>query len=274
MSVATGDDRFTKIFLADQPETFIQVPFNDIAAMEGALKGNDCAALIMETIPATYGFPMPQEGYLNACKALCEKYGAMYIADEVQTGLMRTGKMWGWQSYGVQPDIMVTAKGLSGGLYPISACLVNEQAGEWLNEDGAAHISTSGGAELGCIVAHKVIEMLLRPQTVANVEAVTEFFREGMDEMMARHGDIFTGVRQRGVILGLEFSHHPEGAVSVSRALYENGVWAIFSSLDKRVLQWKPGVLLSAGMCQEILDRFDAAMPRARELLRDAAKPN
>ncbi len=112
MSVATGDDRFTKIFLSDQPETFIQVPFNDIAAMETALKGNDCAALIMETIPATYGFPMPKDGYLNACKALCEKYGAMYIADEVQTGLMRTGSMWGWQAYGVQPDIMVTAKGL------------------------------------------------------------------------------------------------------------------------------------------------------------------
>ena len=273
LSVATGDDRFTKIFLSDQPETFIQVPFNDIAAMETALKGNDCAALIMETIPATYGFPMPKDGYLNACKALCEKYGAMYIADEVQTGLMRTGAMWGWQAYGVQPDIMVTAKGLSGGLYPISACLVNEKTGEWLNEDGAAHISTSGGAELGCIVAHKVIEMLLRKETIANVHTVKEFFREGMKEMMERHGDIFTGVRQKGVILGLEFNH-PEGAVSVSRALYEHGVWAIFSSLDKRVLQWKPGVLLSAGMCQEILDRFDAAMPRARELLRSADKVN
>ena len=75
------------------------------------------------------------------------------------------------------------------------------------------------------------------------------------------------------MILGLEFNH-PEGAVSVSRALYEHGVWAIFSSLDKRVLQWKPGVLLSAGLCQEILDRFDAAMPRARELLRSADKVN
>ena len=273
LSVATGDDRFTKIFLSDQPETFIQVPFNDIAAMESALKGNDCAALIMETIPATYGFPMPKDGYLNACKALCEKNGSMYIADEVQTGLMRTGSMWGWQAYGVQPDIMVTAKGLSGGLYPISACLVNERTGEWLNEDGAAHISTSGGAELGCIVAHKVIEMLLRKETIANVHTVTDFFRSGMQEMMERHGDIFTGVRQKGVILGLEFNH-PEGAVSVSRALYEHGVWAIFSSLDKRVLQWKPGVLLSVGMCQEILDRFDAAMPRARELLRSADKVN
>ena len=271
LSVATGDERFSKIFLSDQPDTFIQVPFNDIDAMERALRGNDIAALIMETIPATYGFPMPKDGYLNACKVLCEKYGALYIADEVQTGMLRTGSLWGWQSYGVQPDIMVTAKGLSGGLYPISACLLNERAGEWLNIDGAAHISTAGGAELGCVVAHKVIEMLQRPETLASVHAVTEFFRDGMAEMMARHGDIFSGVRQRGVILGLEFNH-PEGAVHVSRALYEHGVWAIFSSLDKRVLQWKPGVLLSADLCQEILDRFDAAMPRARELLRDAAK--
>ncbi len=273
LSVATGDDRFTKIFLSDQPETFIQVPFNDIDAMERALKGNDCAALIMETIPATYGFPMPKPGYLNACKALCEKHGAMYIADEVQTGLMRTGKMWGWQAFGVQPDIMVTAKGLSGGLYPISACLVNDKAGGWLNEDGAAHISTSGGAELGCVIGHKVIEMLLRPELAANVDFVTRFMAEGMKEMMQRHGDIFTGVRQKGVILGLEFNH-PEGAVFVSRALYEHGVWAIFSSLDKSVLQWKPGVLLTADLCQEILDRFDAAMPRARELLRGATKAN
>jgi acetylornithine/succinyldiaminopimelate/putrescine aminotransferase len=115
------------------------------------------------------------------------------------------------------------------------------------------------------------MEMLQRPEVIANVHAVTEFFREGMAEMMARHGDIFTGVRQRGVVLGLEFNH-PEGAVYVSRALYEHGIWAIFSSLDKRVLQWKPGVLLSHAMCQEILDRFDAAMPRARQLLREAAQ--
>jgi putrescine aminotransferase len=270
LSVATGDDRFTKIFLSDQPHDFVQVPFNDIAAMERALQGNDVAALIMETIPATYGFPLPQQGYLTACRDLCVKHGTMYIADEVQTGLMRTGKMWGWQAYGIEPDIMVTAKGLSGGLYPISACLVNEKAGGWLHEDGAAHISTTGGAELGCIVAHKVIEILLRPEVIANVQRVTDVMADGMKEMMARHGDIFTGVRQKGVIMGLEFSGHAEAAVSVSRALYENGVWAIFSSLDKKVLQWKPGVLLDPGMCGEILERFDTAMPRARELLHAA----
>ena len=271
LSVATGDERFSKIFLADRPEEFEQVPFNDLAAMERALSGRDVAALIIETIPATYGFPMPNDGYLPACKALCQKYGTVYIADEVQTGLMRTGEMWGWQSYGVQPDIYVTAKGLSGGLYPISAAVVDERCGDWLNIDGAAHITTTGGAELGCIVAMKVLEMLQRPAVVANVAAVTEFFAAGMAEMMRRHGDIFSGVRQKGVVLGLEFDH-PEGAVHVSRALYEHGVWAIFSSLDKRVLQFKPGVLKSVELCEEILDRFDAAMPRARELMHAARK--
>ncbi len=271
LSVATGDERFSKIFLADRPEEFEQVPFNDLAAMERALSGRDVAALIIETIPATYGFPMPDDGYLPACKALCQKYGTVYIADEVQTGLMRTGEMWGWQSYGVQPDIYVTAKGLSGGLYPISAAVVDERCGDWLNIDGAAHITTTGGAELGCIVAMKVLEMLQRPAVVANVAAVTEFFANGMAEMMRRHGDIFSGVRQKGVVLGLEFDH-PEGAVHVSRALYEHGVWAIFSSLDKRVLQFKPGVLKSVELCEEILDRFDAAMPRARELMHAARK--
>jgi putrescine aminotransferase len=268
LSVATGDDRFTKIFLADRPDEFVQVPFNDVDQMERALIGSDCAALIMETIPATYGFPMPHDGYLAACKHLCEKYGAMYIADEVQTGLMRTGSMWGWQAYGIQPDIMVTAKGLSGGLYPISAALLNDKAGGWLHEDGAAHITTTGGAELGCVVAHKVIEMLLRPEVRSNVQVVADFMRDGMARMRARHGDIFTGLRQKGVIMGLEFGASGAGAVAASRALYEHGVWAIFSSLDKRVLQWKPGVLLSAEMCEEILERFDRAMPRARELLR------
>ena len=268
LSVATGDDRFSKIFLADRPEEFVQVPFNDIDALDRALRGRDVAGFIIETIPATYGFPMPNDGYLKACQELCRRYGTLYIADEVQTGLMRTGAMWGWQSYGLEPDMFVTGKGLGGGIYPISACVVTEKCGGWLHEDGAAHISTSGGSELGCVVAHQVIDILQRPEVIANVSYVAEFFRRSLAEMMASHSDIFVGIRQRGVILGLEFDH-PEGAVAVSRALYENGVWAIFSSLDKRVLQFKPGVLLDAATCQEIIDRMEAAMPRARELLRD-----
>jgi len=271
LSVATGDDRFSKIFLADRPDEFIQVPFNDVDALERELKKGDVAAFIIETIPATYGFPLPDDGYLIACQDLCHRYGAKFISDEVQTGLMRTGIMWGWQGYGLKPDIFVCGKGLGGGIYPISACLVTEECGSWQMEDGAAHISTAGGAELGCLVGHHVLEMLQRPEVVSNIEFVAQFFEQSMSEMMDRHSDIFCGVRQRGVVLGLEFDH-PEGAVAVSRALYENGVWAIFSSLDKRVLQFKPGVVKDVDLCQEIMDRFDAAMPRARQLLRKSGR--
>lgn len=110
LAVATGDERFAKLFLSDRPDEFIQVPFGDVAAMEKALSGNDVAAVIMETIPATYGFPLPPPGYLEAVFALTHKYGALYIADEVQTGLMRTGELWAITKHGIEPDILVTGK--------------------------------------------------------------------------------------------------------------------------------------------------------------------
>lgn len=266
LSVATGDDRFSKIFHADRPGEFAQVPFRDLEALEAELRKGDVAAFILETIPATYGFPMPSAEYLRACVDLCRKYDVIYIADEVQTGLMRTGEMWGWQAYGIQPDIFVSAKGISGGLYPISVACMTERCAAWQKEDGAAHITTAGGAELGCVVAHKVLEILQRPEVVANVHAVAQFFAEGLADIQQKNADIFGGIRQKGLILGLEFEH-PEGAVHASRALYEHGVWAIFSSLDKRVLQFKPGVLLDPALSQEILDRFSAAMPTLRGML-------
>src|ERR1700681_1537582 len=145
LAVATGDERFATLFLADRPDEFTHVPFNDLAAMEDALRGRDVAAVIMETIPATYGFPLPAPGYLEGTKALCERYGALYIADEVQTGLMRTGEMWGIYKAGVEPDIMIVAKGITGGLYPISCVVVSDECSAWLEEDGFGHISTGGG---------------------------------------------------------------------------------------------------------------------------------
>jgi len=179
--------------------------------------------------------------------------------------------MWGWQGYGLTPDIFVCGKGLGGGVYPISACLVTEACGEWQVEDGAAHISTAGGSELGCLVGYHALELLQREEVVSNIEFVSAYFESAMKEMMQRHPDLLVGVRQRGVVLGLEFSH-PEGAVAVSRALYENGVWAIFSSLDKSVLQFKPGVLKDVNLCQEIMDRFDASMPRARQIIKSSGR--
>lgn len=265
LSMKTGDERFSKTFLSeDLVGEFVQVPFNDLTAMEDALKGRDVAAVIMETIPATYGFPMPHEGYLPAVKSLCERYDALYIADEVQTGFMRTGEMWGITRYGVTPDIMVIGKGVTGGMYPISCCVASERAGAWLKQDGFAHMSTAGGAELGCIVALKVLEITQRPEVRSMVRYISDYIRAGLDQIQGLYPDFFTGIRQHGVIMGLEFNH-PEGAKPVMRHLYENGVWAIFSTLDPRVLQFKPGILMNQMLSEDLLRRMETAIGLARE---------
>jgi acetylornithine/succinyldiaminopimelate/putrescine aminotransferase len=264
LAVASGDDRFAKIFLSDRPDEFIQVPFGDIAAMEQALSGGDVAAVLMETIPATYGFPLPPPGYLEAVKDLTVKFGSLYIADEVQTGLMRCGEMWAVTKHGIEPDIIVTGKGLSGGMYPITAAMLSDRAAQWLDEDGFAHISTFGGAELGCVAAIKTLEITSRPEVRSTVHYIADLFAHGLRRIQSDNPDWFVGIRQNGVVIGLEFDH-PDGAKFVMRELYENGVWAIFSTLDPRVLQFKPGILLSRDVCEDVLDRLDVAVRYARK---------
>src|SRR5699024_12811427 len=131
IAVSLGNERYSKPFFSQgNKEDNESVPFNDLEAMERVLRSRDVAAVIIETIPATYGFPLSKPGYLKKVKELCERYGAFYIADEVQTGLSRTGKLWGFEYYGIEPDILVTAKGLSGVIYLFAVNIVNVHVGE------------------------------------------------------------------------------------------------------------------------------------------------
>jgi acetylornithine/succinyldiaminopimelate/putrescine aminotransferase len=263
LALGATDERFSERFHSDRPDEFVHVPFNDLGAMEDALSDGGVAAVIMETIPATYGFPLPLPGYLAEVKRMCDRYGSIFIADEVQTGLMRTGEMWAIYGYGVEPDILVTAKGISGGVYPIACVMLSEHCGAWLDEDGWGHVSTGGGSELGCVVALKVLEITQRAAVRSMVHAASTLFDEGLRDIQALHRDWFIGIRQNGLVMGLEFNH-PEGSRYVSKRLYENGVWAIFSTLDPSVLQFKPGLLLDPPACEDILDRLAVSIAAAR----------
>jgi acetylornithine/succinyldiaminopimelate/putrescine aminotransferase len=162
---------------------------------------------------------------------------------------------------------MVTGKGISGGMYPIACVLVREESAGWLTEDGFGHISTFGGAELGCIAAIKALEICSRDETRSMVHYIADLIGTGLRAIQAEYPDWFVGIRQNGVILGLEFND-PQGAKYVMRHLYDNGVWAIFSTLDPRVLQFKPGILLKPEVAEEVLDRFEVAVGRAyREVM-------
>jgi putrescine aminotransferase len=257
LSGAAGDDSTAAYFHSDYPGEFVKVPFNDLPAMERALAGGDVALVMMETIPATSGFPLPAAGYLPAVKALCEKHGTLYVADEVQTGLGRTGFRWGVEAFGVVPDMIVTGKGLSGGLYPMAAVVMCERAGAWLRDNGWGHVSTFGGADLGCRVALEALAMSLSEETLANVRTRAEYLRAGLEKLKPRF-PFFKGIRQQGLVMGLEFSDSQHGQ-GMMRALYESGIWAITSGFDDSVIQFKPGLLIDQAYCDEVLRRFENA---------------
>src|SRR5205823_6684414 len=167
-----------------------------------------------------------------------ERSGAPYTAAEVQTGLMRTGELWAITKHGVSPDILVTGKGISGGMYPVSAVLATEAAAGWLSEDGFAHMSSFGGAELGCVAALKTLEITCRPEVRSMVHYSAALIGEGCRRIQALYPGWLVGIRQDGLVMGLEFDH-PKGAQFVMRRVYEAGDWAIFSPLDPRLLQYK-----------------------------------
>jgi acetylornithine/succinyldiaminopimelate/putrescine aminotransferase len=263
LSGACGEDAGARWFHSDLPEDFATVPFGDLDAMAEALAPGDVAAVVLETIPATYGFPVPRPGYLPGVKALCEEYGTLYVADEVQTGLGRTGALWGVESFGIEPDILVTGKGLSGGIYPIAATVIGTAAAGWLHENGWGHVSTFGGSELGCRVAGKVLEITTRPAVREHVDALIRRFEQGLGALRERE-PYLTEVRQRGLVIGLRVDH-PDGAVFLQQELYALCVCAIASGFDQSVLQLKPGLLLSEELADRVLERLEAGLRRAKE---------
>lgn len=258
LSGAAGDPSNARSFVSDLPDEFVTVPFGDIDAVEQALAAGEVAAVLAEVIPATAGFPMPPDDYYAAVRGLCDRHGALLIADEVQTGLGRTGDVWAIGSWGVVPNVLVTGKGLSGGVYPISATLLDERAGGWLQDDGWGYVSTFGGSELGCIVAQKVLELSTAPATLANAHAMGAYFKERLERLAARYPYLLE-VRQRGVVMGIRFDDS-SGALRMSGALYREGVWAMFSGFDLSVLQWKPGLLVDQAYADEALARFERAL--------------
>lgn len=265
LALGAGDDIFKEKFLSGPgDDSYIQVPMNDIEAMEKALKTEEVAGVIIETIPATYGFPLPAPGYLKAVKKLCEKYGSLYIADEVQTGLMRTGKLWGISHEGVDPDVIVTGKGLSGGIYPIAATIMTKEAGKWVEEFGRGHTGTFGGSELGCIVGGKVIDIVTRPSTVENVHFLAEYLKKGLDHVKEKYPDFFLSYTQRGIIFGLRFQTE-NGGIHAMKAMCDHGIWAIYARFDPQVVQFKPGLLCTKEYCDELLEKFEASIKDARK---------
>ncbi len=263
LALATGDEKYRKPFGDDLPG-FEQCTFGDIEALKSALDGNT-AAVILETIPATLGMPIPSPEYLKTIRQICDENQVLLILDEVQSGLGRTGKLWAFEHYGIVPDIVVLGKGLSGGIYPISATVLRKPLESVFHSDPFIHISTYGGAELGCVVMQKVLEISSAPEFLDHVNQMATIFKTEIDKLMVKHGGFLTGLRQKGLMMGLEMKDEDCGPL-LTKTAYDNGLLIIYANNDKRVCQLLPPLILREEQVPEIMTRLDKALSQARKL--------
>ena len=249
-ALATGDNKFKEKF-KPVPTGFKQVRFNNLEELEKAV-GSNTAAVILETIPATLGVVAPDEGYLNEVKQICEKNLCLLILDEVQTGFGRTGKFWGFENDDVKPDIVVMGKGMSGGIYPISATVYDEKYKDFFKEDPFVHISTFGGSEIGCFAAMKVIEISQEKQFLDHVLSLGNFFWQRLKALGAKYPDLGLKLRGRGLMMGLEFKDEIT-ALFLIKILFDNGIYVVYAGNDQRVIQFLPVLNISKTEAEDIL---------------------
>jgi acetylornithine/succinyldiaminopimelate/putrescine aminotransferase len=256
-ALAAGDEKYRSIF-GPMPPSFVQVPFNDIHALEQSMD-DDTAAVLFETIPATYGMTIPDDSFFPRVRELCDRRGVLMVADEVQTGLARTGKLWGIEHFKVVPDIMVIGKGLSGGVYPITATCFKKEHETVFHKDPFIHVSTFGGAEVGCPVALKVLEISSDPAFLIHVRQIAAVFTEGFKSLKDKHPGILVGLRQVGLMMGLEMKNEYCGPV-FTKVAYEHGFLSVYANNDPRVAQLLPPLTIDHTLAREILERVDGAL--------------
>lgn len=264
-ALAAGDETYRAPFGSMAPG-FMQVPFNDIGALEQAVD-DDTAAVIFETIPATYGIAIPDQEFYLHVRELCDRTGALLIIDEIQTGLGRTGKLWAVEHFNVVPDIMVIGKGLSGGIYPIAATCFREEYEVVFHKDPFIHVSTFGGAEVGCPVAMKVLEISSDQAFLSHVQEIAGVFSVGFEGLKEKHPEILVGLRQLGLMMGIEMPNEQCGPL-FSKAAYDNGVLSVFAKNDPRVAQLLPPLIIDRTLAEEILERVDKALGDVETVLK------
>ena len=205
------------------------IPYNDLNALETALQDNNVAAFMFEPIQGEAGVVVPDEGYISGVKNLCVKYNVLMIADEIQTGLARTGKMLACDHENVKPDILILGKALSGGTLPISAVLANDNI--MLTIKPGEHGSTYGGNPLACKVAITALQVLKDENMSANAEAMGIIFRNALEKL---NDPIISCIRGRGLLNAIVIKHeNPDAAWDLCLILKENGLLAKPTHGDK-----------------------------------------
>ncbi len=228
---------------------FELVEYNDIPALEKALQDPNCAAFMVEPIQGEAGVVMPDAGYLAAVRELCTRYNVLFIADEVQTGLGRTGRMLCCDHENVKPDILILGKALGGGVLPVSAVLATHEI--MLTIHPGEHGSTFGGNPLACAVATEALKVLKEENLAENAEKCGQIFRKRMQEI---DSPLIQAVRGKGLLNAIVIKPYGNGktAWDVCVAMLQNGLLAKQTHGD--IIRFAPPLTITEEEIHEACD--------------------
>ncbi|MDR3564651.1 MAG: acetylornithine transaminase [Negativicutes bacterium] len=244
---ATAQPKY-KEGLEPLPQGFGHVPYNDLAALAAAVSAKTCAVII-EPIQGEGGINIPDPGYLQGAREICDKNGALLIYDEIQTGMGRTGKMFAFQHSGVKPDIMTLAKGLGGGV-PIGAFLASDKVAAVFHPGD--HGSTFGGNPLACAAANAVLAAIASEGLEANAAAMGQYMLQELAGLKAKYPALITEVRGQGLMIGVKLTFPGKDIVT---ACMEKG--AIINCTAGDILRFVPPLNITKKHVDEVVTTLD-----------------
>ena len=249
MVAATGQEKFQKPYLP-LPTGFVNVEYNSVEAIKAATTEQTCAVLL-EPVQGESGVNLPDDDYLTAVRAWCDRKGLLLILDEIQTGLGRTGTLFAYQQYGLEPDIMTLAKGLAGGI-PIGAFLAKDRASVFAPGE---HGSTFGGNPVACAAGYAALKFTLDNDIAGNARRVGQYFAAALDGFRRKYRFI-SDVRGSGLLLALEFSS--DIAQSMATACLQRGL--LVNQVKPNALRFMPPLIIGNEEVDEALAILDSAL--------------
>ncbi len=249
---ATGQMRYRKGFEPDV-EGFSHVPFGDMDRLDKAVT-SETAAVLLEAIQGEGGVRVPPDGFLKEVRELCNRRGCLFMLDEVQTGMGRTGRLFAYEHYGIQPDVMTLAKGIAGGV-PMGALLATDEVAACFVPGN--HASTFGGNPLASAAGLAVLREILADGFLENVRTRGAYLRGRLEELAARHG-IIREVRGLGLMQAVDL--HKPGA-DIASAMREEGV--LVNCTSDTVLRFLPPLVVSDAETDEMVSVLDKVLLRA-----------
>jgi predicted acetylornithine/succinylornithine family transaminase len=249
LTAATGQESFHTPY-EPMPAGFINVKYNDIEAIKAATTAKT-AAVMLELIEAEIGVNIPDEGYLKQVRQWCDQKGILLMLDEIQTGIGRLGALFGYQLYGIEPDVMTLAKGLAGGV-PIGAVLAKEHASVFAPGD---HGGTFGGNPLACAVGFATMQYLIEKDIAGNAKKVGEYLMTRLAELKKKYS-LITEVRGRGLLVAVEFGS--EIGQDVLMACLANGL--LVNRVKPNAIRLMPPLIINNKDVDEAIGKLDKVL--------------